>query len=607
MRSNFGPQKGPRMNDMTGDRRVQGKTPVHKKYILTRLWSYLCQHKAMLFLAAILAVLSNLLGLLGPSLSGKAIDAIGVGPGETDFQRVVLLTVLMVICYLASAVLGYGLQFLMVRLTRKVVCQMRQDVFYSLSGLPVRFFDQHQTGDIISVISYDIDTDNASLSSDFLQVVQSVITVVGSFVMMLLIAPELVLIFAVTVPCSVLLTGFITKKVRPLFRKRSASLGELNGYVEEMLSGQKTTRAYHQEETVIAGFDRMNEAAVNAYTRAEYYGTMNGPSINFINNISLAMISVFGALLYLRGGIGLGDISAFVLYSRKFSGPINETANIIGELQSAMAAAERVFRLIDETPETPDAPDAEKLENVTGAVELQHVNFGYTPEKQILKDFSLNAPSGSLIAIVGPTGAGKTTIINLLMRFYDVDTGAITVDGKEIRGLTRDSLRRAYTMVLQDTWLFYGTIYENIAYGRPGVTREDVERAAKAAQIHSFIMRLPQGYDTVLTGSDSGISAGQKQLLTIARAMLQEGAMLILDEATSNVDTQTEIRIQQAMRELMKDRTCFVIAHRLSTIRRADNILVVRDGAVVEQGTHEVLMEQNGFYAELYRTQFESA
>ena len=605
MQNNFGARKGPRTNDMTGDRRVQSQAPVHKKYILYRLWSYLSRYKGILLLAAVLAVLSNLLGLLGPSLSGKAIDAIGIVAGEADFSSVLILVGMMTGCYIASALLGYGLQLLMVRLTRKVVYRMRQDVFYSLSRLSVRFFDQHQTGDIISIISYDIDTVNASLSSDFLQVVQSIITVVGSFVMMLWIAPELVLIFAVTVPCSILLTGFITKKVRPLFRKRSASLGELNGYVEEMLSGQKTTRAYHQEDTVISGFDEMNEAAVKAYTQAEYYGTMNGPSVNFINNISLALISVFGALLYLQGGIGLGDISAFVLYSRKFSGPINETANIIGELQSAMAAAERVFRLIDEKPEPPDAVGAGELTDVSGNVALQHVNFGYTPEKQILKDFSLEAPSGSLIAIVGPTGAGKTTIINLLMRFYDVESGTITVDGQDILGVTRDSLRRAYTMVLQDTWLFYGTIYENIAYGRIGVTKEEVERAAKAAQIHSFIMRLPKGYDTVLTGGDSGISAGQKQLLTIARAMLQDGAMLILDEATSNVDTQTEIRIQRAMRELMKHRTCFVIAHRLSTIRRADNILVVRDGKIVEQGTHEVLMKQNGFYAELYRTQFE--
>lgn len=606
MQSNFG-QKGPRTNDMTGDRRLQGKTPVHKKYILTRLWGYLCRHKGILVLAAVLAVCSNLLGLLGPSLSGKAIDAIGIGPGEADFPRVFLLVGLMAGCYILSGLLGYGLQLLMVHLTRKVVSVMRQDVFYSLSRLPVNFFDGHQTGDIISVISYDIDTVNASLSSDFLQVVQSVITIVGSLVMMLVIAPELVLIFVFTVPCSMLLTRFITKKVRPLFRRRSAALGALNGYVEEMLSGQKTTRAYHQEQTVIDGFDKMNEAAVTAYTHAEYYGTMNGPSVNFINNISLALISVFGALLYLRGGIGLGDISAFVLYSRKFSGPINETANIIGELQSAMAAAERVFRLIDESPEKADAPDAATLSEVSGDVALEHVNFGYTPEKQILKDFSLEAPRGSLIAIVGPTGAGKTTIINLLMRFYDADSGTITVDGREITGLTRDSLRKAYTMVLQDTWLFHGTIYENIAYGRPGVTREDVIAAAKAAQIHSFITRLPQGYDTVLTDGGSGISAGQKQLLTIARAMLQEGSMLILDEATSNVDTQTEIRIQRAMRALMRDRTCFVIAHRLSTIRRADNILVVRGGQVVEQGSHEELMARNGFYAELYRTQFEPA
>ena len=605
MRNGFG-QKGPRMNDMTGDRRSTGRTPVHRKYTLLRLWDYLRAHRLTLVIAALLAVVSNLLGLIGPKLSGSAIDATGLGAGQADLSLVLRLVLLMALTYIGSGVLGYILQLLMVWLTRQVVEQMRQDVFHNLQRLPVRFFDDHQTGDIISVISYDIDTVNESLSSDFLQVVQSAITIIGSLIMMLIISPVMVLIFCVTVPASILLSRYIAKHVRPLFRKRSAALGELNGYVEEMLGGQKTTRAYHQEQAFIDDFDVMNDASVKAYTDAEYYGTMNGPSVTFINNVSLALVSVVGAILYIYGRIGLGDISSFVLYSRKFSGPINEIANIYSELQSALAAAERVFRLIDELPEKPDDEAAEVLREVYGDVVLEHVSFGYTPDRLILKDFSLEAPAGSLIAIVGPTGAGKTTIINLLMRFYDAASGSITIDGREITGLTRDSLRSAWTMVLQETWLFHGSIRENIAYGKVGVTDDDIIAAAKAAQIHSFIERLPEGYDTILTDGGNGISAGQKQLLTIARAMLQDGSMLILDEATSNVDTQTEIRIQTAMRQLMQNRTCFVIAHRLSTIRNADCILVVRDGEIIETGTHTELMARNGFYAELYRTQFDS-
>jgi len=424
--------------------------------------------------------------------------------------------------------------------------------------------------------------------------------------MMLSIAPKLVLVFAVTIPLSILFTKFITARVRPLFRSRSKKLGELNGFVEEMIEGQKTTKAYNREAEVIARFDIKNQEAVDAYSKAEYYGTLSGPSVNFINNISLVLVSVFGALMYLDGGIGLGNISSFVQYSRKFSGPINEIANIIGELQSAFAAAERVFRLIDEMPEKPDADGAQILENVYGEVLAQHVSFGYTPGKTILHDFSMQADRGNLIAIVGPTGAGKTTIINLLMRFYDADSGAIYVDGSNIANVTRQSLRAAYSMVLQDTWLFYGTIYDNIAYGKEDATMEEVVEAAKAARIHDYIESLPAGYHTLLSDNGINISKGQKQLLTIARAMLLDCKMLILDEATSNVDTRTEQQIQAAMRTLMRDKTCFVIAHRLSTIRGADNILVIRDGDVVEQGTHETLMKQKGFYAKLYYAQFET-
>ena len=577
-----------------------------KKYLIGRLWKYLSRHKLLIFLALVSMLSGIILGLFGPKLSGNAIDAMGVGAGSVDFSKVFYYVALMAVFYIVSGVLSYLLSIIMIRLSRHVIYRMRKDVFNRLSSLPVGFFDKYQTGDIISVISYDIDTVNQSFSNDLLQILQSVVIVVFSLIMMLSIAPKLVLVFAVTIPLSVVFTRFITKKVRPLFRNRSKKLGELNGFVEEMIGGQKTTKAYGREKRVIERFDAKNKEAVDAYNKAEYYGTLTGPSVNFINNISLVLVSIFGALMYLDGGIGLGNISSFVQYSRKFSGPINEIANIIGELQSAFAAAERVFRLIDELPEKPDAQSAKVLEDVYGEVLVKNVSFGYTPDKTVIHNFSMKAEKGSLVAIVGPTGAGKTTIINLLMRFYDADSGAIYVDGNNIYDITRSSLRGAYSMVLQDTWLFYGTIFENIAYGKESATKEEVEAAAKAARIHDFIESLPDGYDTVLSDNGINISKGQKQLLTIARAMLLDCKMLILDEATSNVDTRTEQQIQAAMRELMKDKTCFVIAHRLSTIKNADNILVIKDGDIEEQGTHEQLMAKKGFYSKLYYSQFET-
>lgn len=579
--------------------------PKDRKKVLIRLWGYLFQHKWMIAAALLLTFLSNLLALLGPLLSGLAIDYIGVGPGEANFPMVFWYCGLMLVFYIVSSGLSYILSVLMVKLSQKIVYQMRKDLFDKLIELPVRFFDSHQTGDIISRISYDIDTVNASLSNDLLQIATSVITVVGSLIMMLMISPTLVLVFVVTIPVSIFFTKYMTGRVRPLFRRRSAKLGELNGFVEEVISGQKTTKAYHQEETMIGRFDVKNGDAVDAYYDADYYGSMVGPSVNFINNLSLALISVFGALLYLAGSLTPGNLSSFVLYSRKFSGPINEMANIISELQSACAAAERVFRLIDEEPEPADVPGAFVLPETAGDVRMEHVRFGYDPEKIIIHDLNLHAKPGSLVAIVGPTGAGKTTIINLLMRFYDPQSGTIRMDGHDSREITRKSLRAAYTMVLQDTWLFYGTIYENIAFSRPDATREEVIEAAKAARIHRFITQLPDGYDTIISGDGMNISQGQKQMLTIARAMLSDAKMLILDEATSNVDTRTEQQIQAAMRNLMKGRTCFVIAHRLSTIQNADEILVVQQGEIVEQGNHQQLMERGGVYAGLYRSQFQ--
>ena len=584
---------------------VQQEKKRYSRRTLIRLGQYLFREKWLLSLAIFCTFGSNLFALIGPRLTGFAIGAIEPGPGAVDFSRVFYYAGWMAVFYLVSAIMSYGLQVLMITISRRVVYRMRQDLFEKLLCLPVGYFDIHQTGDIISRISYDIDTVNASLSNDLVQLLTTVITVVGSLSMMIAISPRLVLVFAFTVPLSVCLTKFLTGKTRPLFRARSAKLGELNGFVEEMITGQKTLKAYGREEYAIGRCDIKNDEAAQAFYRAEYYGSIVGPCVNFVNNLSLSLTGVFGALLYLAGSMSIGDISSFVLYSRKFSGPINEAANIVSELQSALAAAERVFTLMDEQEEPKDRENAINLANVEGKVEVSHVKFGYLPDKTIIHDLSFTALPGRMIAIVGHTGAGKTTLINLLMRFYDVQAGQIRVDEKDCMDLTRESLRRAYAMVLQDTWLFHGTVYENLSYGKEGATKEEVEKAARAAHIHSFIMRLPEGYDTLLTDEGTNISKGQKQLLTIARAMLLDARMLILDEATSNVDTRTEIRIQSAMRNLMKDKTCFVIAHRLSTIRHADLILVVDDGEVVEQGTHRELMQKNGAYRKLYEAQFE--
>ena len=578
--------------------------PRDRKKVILRLGKYLLQHKWMVLAAVSLTITGNLLALLGPMLSGYAIDAIGVGPGQTNFDLVLFYCGLMLVFYVLSSGLSYLLSVLMVKISQKIVYQMRKDLVDKLLELPVRFFDSHQTGDIISRLSYDIDTVNSSLSNDLLQIAASAITVIGSFIMMLRISPPLILVFVVTVPISVLFIIYRTKKVRPLFRKRSAKLGELNGFVEEIISGQKTTKAYHQEQTMVGRFDQRNNEAVEAYYMADYYGSTVGPSVSFINNLSLTLISIFGSLLYLVGSVSLGNLSSFVLYSRKFSGPVNEMANIISELQSAAAAAERVFRMIDEPAEAADLPQAKPLEEVKGDVQMKDIQFGYEPDKVIIHDLNLHAKPGSLVAIVGPTGAGKTTIINLLMRFYDPQKGQILMEGCDSHDITRKSLRAAYTMVLQDTWLFYGSIYDNIAFSRPDATPEEVIEAAKAAKIHNYIMSLPDGYDTIVNGDGLNISQGQKQMLTIARAMLSDAKMLILDEATSNVDTRTEMQIQSAMRNLMKDKTCFVSAHRLSTVQNADTILVVQHGDIIEQGNHEQLMKKGGVYAGLYSSQF---
>lgn len=603
-------QKNP--NNSQKAKKLDKKT---RRAVLLRLGKYLFKHKLILLVAFVLMISSNVLALFGPKLSGLAINAIEPGAGQVDIPTATYYVILMAIFYVLSALFSLLLALTLVKLGQRITYTLRRDLFEHLLTLPVGYFDRHQTGDIISHISYDVDTVNTSLSHDLLQICASVITVVGSVAMMLSISPVLVLVFVVTVPISLLIARRRTTKVRPLFRRRSAKLGELNGYAEEMLSGQKTIHAYGRENTISTKFDEKNAEACAAYYEADYHGAAIGPSVNFINNLSISLIIMLGGIFHmlsLTGVVGagsvffieLGFLSSFVQYSRRFSGPINEFANILADLQSALAAAERIFRILDEAPEREDAPDARELTDVTGKVDLENVKFGYLPEKTIIKDLTLKVKPGSTVAIVGPTGAGKTTIINLLMRFYDVDSGEIRIDGTALPEITRASLRAAYTMVLQDTWLFGGSVAENIAYGREGATREEIIAAARAAKIDTFIDSLPDGYDTVLTDNGVSISKGQKQLITIARAMLADSPMLILDEATSNVDSRTEQQIGEAMLRLMRGRTCFVIAHRLSTIQNADVILVVKDGNVIEQGDHATLLAAGGFYASLYNSQF---
>ena len=587
--------------------------------VFGRILRYILRYKWAMLGAFALMLASNLLALAGPALSGVVINAIDplegkLAVGMVDFDTVITYCILLVAVYALSAAMSYGLSVLMAKISQRISYTMRKEIFAHLTELPVGYFDTHQTGEIVSHISYDVDTVNASLSHDLLQIMASIITVVGSLVMMLIISPLLLCVFVITVPISILFTRYKTKKIRPLFRKRSAMLGELNGYAEEMLSGHRTIKAYHGEREIVSRFDGHNKAACEAYYRADYQGSVIGPTVNFVNNLSLTLITVLGGVFYLLTltatglppmlMINLGDVSSFVQYSRKFSGPINEFANILSEFQSAASAAERIFNLLDEPAEPADKPNAEILTHAEGVVDMTDVHFGYIPDKEILHGLNLHADQGNLIAIVGPTGAGKTTIINLLMRFYDKQSGEVRVDGHEITDLTRDSLRKAYTMVLQDTWLFCGTVYDNIVYGTEGATMEDVVKAAKAAHIHRFIESLPEGYHTVLSDDGINISKGQKQLLTIARAMLSDAPILILDEATSNVDSRTEKLIQDALYELMKGRTCFVIAHRLSTVKNADCILVLRDGVVTESGTHDQLLAAGGFYASLYNAQF---
>ena len=593
---------------------TKNTTTKSKKSIFIRLSKYVLEQWPLFILALALTLCSNQLSLLGPRFSGAAIDAIELDSG-VDFTAVWANIGRMLGCYVISALLAYLLSVVMIRLSQRIIYKMRKQVFDKLMTLPVNFFDTHATGDIISHLSYDIDTINSTLSHDLVQVLTSAYTVVGSLLFMWQISKPMILIFALTVPASLLFTRYRSQKIRPLFRKRAKKYGELNGFAEEMLTGSRTIAAYGRQDVIASRFNKINDEAMDAYYKADYNGAVLYPVINLINNFSLALVAVLGGILYMYSQNGtilatsaffitLGGVAQFVQYSRKFAGPINEFSNILHEIQSAFSAAERVFAVLDEEPEKEDAIDAAELKDVKGEVTLEDVTFGYTADKTVLKNVSVHAQKGQTVAIVGPTGAGKTTIINLLMRFYDHQSGEIRIDGIPSVQIKRADLRLAFNMVLQDTWLFCGTIYDNIVYGREDATPEEVYKAAKAAKIDSYIRRLPNGYDTVLSDDGVNISKGEKQLITIARAFLSKAPILILDEATSNVDSRTEIQIQNAMTALMENKTCFIIAHRLSTIQNADTILVVKDGRIIEQGNHEELIRQEGFYQSLYHSQF---
>lgn len=577
----------------------------NKKATVIRLLSYVFKHKLMLIIAIILTILSAVLQLFGPYLTGKAIKELDVTIGSVNFSEIYFYSFLLITAYLISGILAYLLNILMVNFSQKIVLNMRDDLFRHIEQMPISFFDSNQAGDIISRMSYDIDTVNTSLSSDIVTIASSLITIVGSLIMMLTIEPLLVLVFVVTVPLSVLFTSMLRGRLKKKFKARSKALGEMNGYAEEAITGLKTIKSYSNEKNILERFETYNQNACNAYCEADCLAAWNGPGVNFINNVSLSLISILGSIMYMYSyrHMDIGKISSFVLYSRKFSGPINEIANLYSDLESALAASERIFDILDLKVEKDDI-DSIEITSARGEIVFENVKFGYNPTKTVINNLNLHVSPGDVVAIVGPTGAGKTTIINLLMRFYDVNDGTIYLDGRNINTIKRSSLRKMYSMVLQDTWLRNGTIFDNVSYAANNASLDDVKKACEEANIADYINSLPNGYNTILNDGGDNLSKGQKQLLTIARAMLVPSNMLILDEATSNVDTRTEMQIQQAMVNLMKNKTCFVIAHRLSTIRNADIILVINNGDIVESGNHEDLISKKGFYYELYNSQF---
>ncbi|TME61411.1 MAG: ABC transporter ATP-binding protein [Chloroflexi bacterium] len=595
--------------------------PVEKpkdfKGTLKRFLVYFVPQKYRLLVVLGAAILGTTFNIVGPKILGLATTKLFEGliakyqafqrhqpaPG-IDFKYIATVLLILLGLYIISAIFMYVQQYVMAGVAQRMVYRLRREVEEKLSRLPLKFFDSRPRGEILSRAVNDMDNISTTLQQSLTQLITSAVTLVGVIVLMLTISPLLSLVVVLTLPLSLLITMGLAKRSQNYFRRQQRALGILNGHVEEMYTGHKIVKAFGHEGKSIAEFTDLNENLYNAGWRAQFVSGMIMPLMRFVGNLGYVIVAVVGGIMVTNGSIAIGDVQAFIQYAQQFTQPITSLANIANVIQSTMASAERIFELLDEPEEIPEAVDAQVIGTPQGAVQFQHVKFGYKEDTLLMEDMNIDVQPGQMIAVVGPTGAGKTTLVNLLMRFYEVNGGKITVDGVDITQIKRGELRRTFGMVLQDTWLFNGTIRDNIAYGREGATEEEIMRAAKAANADHFIRTLPEGYNTVLNEEATNISQGQKQLLTIARAFLADPEILILDEATSSVDTRTEIQIQKAMGELMHGRTSFVIAHRLSTIRDADLILVMNHGSIIEKGTHEELLAKGGFYADLYNSQF---
>ncbi|MEH7481532.1 ABC transporter ATP-binding protein, partial [Neobacillus drentensis] len=591
--------------------------PVQKaknfKGTLNRLISYLKPYKLQLLSVLITAIISTIFAIVSPKIMGKATTKLfeglmmklrGVPGAKIDFEYIGQIIILLIGLYILSAIFAYIQQYIMAGVAQKTVYNLRKEVEEKLNRLPLKYFDSRTHGEILSRAVNDVDNISTTLQQSLTQLITSVVTIIGVIIMMLSISPLMTLIVIVTLPLSGIAIAKIAKKSQLYFKGQQKSLGQLSGHVEEMYTGHKVVKVFGHEQKSIDKFEGINETLYQSAWKAQFVSGMIMPLMSFINNIGYVLVSVVGGILVTKKAIEIGDIQAFIQYARQFSQPIAQTASIANVIQSTIASAERVFEILDETEEVPEAVAAKVISTPRGEVTFEHVTFGYEENEVLIEDMQIDVKSGQTVAIVGPTGAGKTTLINLLMRFYEINSGRILIDGIDTRDLKREHLRSLFGMVLQDTWLFNSTIFDNIAYGREGATKEEVVAAARAANADHFIRTLPDGYDTILNEEASNISQGQKQLLTIARAILANPAILILDEATSSVDTRTEVQIQKAMNHLMKGRTSFVIAHRLSTIRDADLILVMNNGSVIEKGNHIELLEKGGFYADLYNSQF---
>jgi ATP-binding cassette subfamily B protein len=601
------------------------------KGTLKRLLSYLKPQRISFILVFIFAIFSTIFTIVGPKISGWAITrlveglvakfrAIGqntalakagkaanVAIPSIDFPYIRNVILLLLGLYLISTLFGFLQQYIMAGVAQKTVYNIRRDVEDKLSRLPLKFFDAKTHGEILSRVTNDVDNIATTLQQSLTQLITSIVTIIGIIVMMLTISPLMTLVVILTLPLYILVTALVAKRSQKYFAAQQKEIGALNGHVEEMYTGHQIVKAFGHERDSIEEFKNINDRLYNVGWKAQFISGIIMPMMRFVSNIGYVIVCVVGGYLAIQGKITIGDIQAFIQYSNQFTQPIVQTANIANIIQSTVASAERIFELLDEVEELPDAQNAKVIDFPKGEVKFEAVNFSYKTEEPLIKNMNIDVKQGHTIAIVGPTGAGKTTLVNLLMRFYEIGEGSISIDGVDIRDIKRGDLRNMFGMVLQDTWLFNGTIFDNIAYGKKGATEEDVMQAARAAHAHHFIKTLPDGYNTILNEEASNISQGQKQLLTIARAILANPTIMILDEATSSVDSRTEVYIQRAMTELMQNRTSFVIAHRLSTIRDAELILVMNKGSIIEMGNHNELLEKNGFYADLYNSQFTGA